>query len=67
MSTLSEIEAAIQNLPAPQVDELANWLEELRARRMPPPHFESWLERARGAALTGVTTKDVMTLTRGEE
>jgi hypothetical protein len=67
MSTLSEIEAAIQNLPAPQVDELAHWLDELRRRRLPSPHVEAWLERARGAALVGLTAKDVMGLTRGDE
>jgi len=67
MSTLSEIEAAIQNLPDSQVEELASWLEGLRGRRVPPAQFERWLERAQGAARAGVTTKDVMTLTRGEE
>ena len=33
MSTLSEIEAAIKRLPAPQLDELAFWLEQHRARK----------------------------------
>ena len=56
-----------QNLPAPQVEELASWLEQLRARRTPTPLFEIWLERARGAAVPGVTKDDVMTLTRGEK
>ena len=67
MSTLSEIEAAIEKLPVPDVDELAGWLQELGARRAPPPHVESWLEGARGAALGGCTTTEVMTLTRDEE
>lgn len=67
MSNLEEIEAAIENLPAPQVEQLAHWLDTLRQRRAAPPPVESWLERARGAALPGVTTKDVMALTRGEE
>jgi hypothetical protein len=67
MSTVAEIEAAIERLPAPQVDELAGWLEELRRRRTTPPSVESWLDRARGAALPGATTAKAMTLSRGEE
>ena len=66
MSNITEIEAAIENLPARQVDELAGWLETLRVRRATPPPVESWLERARGAALPGVTTANVMALTRAE-
>jgi len=67
MSTITEIEAAIERLPEPQVDELAAWLENHRARRTTPPPAESWLNRAIGAAKPGVTTADVMALTRGEE
>ena len=67
MSTVAEIEAAIERLPAPQVDELTGWLETLRMRRATPPPVESWLERARGSAITGVTTANAMTLTRGDE
>ena len=67
MSTIAEIEAAIERLPAPEVDELAGWLETLRVRRATPPLVESWLEHARGAALPGVTTAQVQALTRGEE
>ena len=67
MSSIAEIENAIEKLPAPQVDELAVWLETLRVRRATPPPVESWLERARGAAAAGVTTANVMALTRGEE
>ena len=67
MSSIAEIETAIERLPAPQVDELAGWLETFRARRATPPPVESWLERARGAALPGETTAKVLALTRGEE
>ena len=67
MSSIAEIESAIENLPAPQVEELADWLETLRLRRATPRAVEGWLERARGAALLGETTAKVMTLTRGEE
>lgn len=67
MNTIPEIESAIERLPAPQVAELAAWLERLRVRRAMQPPVESWLERARGAARSGVTTADVMAMTRGEE
>ena len=67
MSTIAEIEAAIERLPEPQVDELAAWLEKLRVGRAMPLPVESWLARARGTARPGVTTADVMNLTRGEE
>jgi hypothetical protein len=67
MSSIAEIEAAIENLPAPQVDELAGWLEKLRVKRATPPPVDSWLQHARGAAIPGVKTKEVMALTRGEE
>lgn len=66
MSTITEIEAAIESLPEPQVDELAAWLEKFRAWRAPPPPVEIWLSHAVGAAKPGVTTADVMALTRGE-
>jgi hypothetical protein len=68
MSTVAEIETAIENLPTPQVEELANWLDAYRARRSaPPPSAEDWLRQARGAARPGVTTAEVMDLTRGDE
>jgi hypothetical protein len=67
MSSVIEIENAIEKLPAPQVDELAGWLEKFRGRRATPPSVESWLQHARGAARPGETTAKVMALTRGEE
>ena len=67
MSTIVEIENAIEQLPAPQVEELAGWLDTLRARRAAPLQVEGWLRRARGAAVPGETTAKVMALTRGEE
>ena len=43
MSTLSEIEAAIERLPASQLDQLALWIEQHRARKpatsAPEPDF----------------------------
>ena len=67
MNTIAEIESAIEHLPVPQVAELAAWLEQFRVRCAMQPPAEAWLERARGAARSGVTTEDVMALTRGEE
>ena len=67
MNTIVEIESAIERLPAPQVAELAAWLEQFRARSARQPQAETWLARARGAARSDVTTAEVMTLTRGEE
>jgi hypothetical protein len=67
MSTVGEIEAAIENLPMPEVEELALWLEAYRARGTAPLPAETWLKQARGAARPGVTTAEVMALTRGDE
>ena len=66
MSNIAEIEAAIEKLPDPQVAQLAQWLEQLRQRRIAAPPVENWLQRARGAARQGAKTQDVLTLTRGE-
>lgn len=67
MSSIIEIEAAIESLPDPQVDQLAQWLETHRHRRTAAPPVESWLRHARGAAVPGVTTSGVMAETRGDE
>jgi len=67
MSTIAEIEAAIEHLSAQQVEELAIWLESHRARRAEPVAADAWLTRARGAARPGVTTAEVMALTRRDE
>jgi hypothetical protein len=49
------------------VDQLARWLEDFRQRRVTPAPVESWLQRARGVAIPGTKTQDVMKLTRGKE
>jgi len=67
MGSIAEIESAIEKLPAPEVDELAGWLETLRVRRATPPPVERWLLRARGAARPGETTATITAITRGEE
>ena len=67
MNTIAELETAIEQLPTPQVEEFAAWLEAHRARRATALTAAAWLEQARGAAQRGVTTADVMALTRGDE
>jgi hypothetical protein len=66
MSTLSEIEAAIERLPASQLDELASWLEQQRARKpaasVPEPDFlvratEIWGERPAGEPLSALVSQ----------
>ncbi len=67
MSTLTEIESAIERLSPVQLAELADWLEQFRKKRATAPPVEAWLKRARGAARPGLTTAEIMALTRGDE
>ena len=67
MNKITEIEEAIEKLPAAQVDELAGWLELFRLRKATSSTVESWLENARGVVRTGDTTESIMALTRGED
>ncbi len=67
MSTITEIEEAIERLPESQVAELAQWLEARRARRATALPVNAWLIAARGVARPGVTTAEVMYQTRGDE
>ena len=64
MSTIEEIQAAAEKLPPTQVDELSRWLETLRQKRARQAVIDSWLERAKGAAIPGISTDEVMALTR---
>jgi hypothetical protein len=66
MSTVAEIEAAIKRLPLTEVEKVAQWLATYCAQCSTAPQAEGWLERARGAARPGVTTAEVMDLTRGD-
>jgi len=66
MSNVAEIEAAIEKLPVPQVEQLAHWFEHFLQRRSSAPGFENWLKRAKGAAVPGVRTDEIMKWTRGE-
>jgi hypothetical protein len=67
MSSVAEIEAAIEKLPLPQVDQLAHWLESFLQRRVSTPALENWLLNAKGAAVLDSQTQAIMNLTRGEE
>jgi hypothetical protein len=67
MSNVAEIEAAIEKLPVPQVQKLADWFEGFLQRRLPGSDVENWLKYAKGAAVSGVRTEEVMNLTRSEE
>jgi hypothetical protein len=71
MHTLVEIEAAIERLPEPDVAELSRWLRQKRSggqAKAPAAGGEvsRWLGRARGGAKPGVTTEQVLALTRDE-
>jgi hypothetical protein len=67
MSSIADIERAIEKLSPPQMEELARWIEGLRVKRAKTLPVEKWLERARGAARSGESTARIMALTRGEE
>jgi hypothetical protein len=67
MSSVAEIEAAIEKLPVPQVDQLAHWLEGFLQRRVSTPALENWLLNAKGAAVPDAQTQAIMKLTRAEE
>ena len=71
MSTLAEIEAAVDRLSRSQQEELyaslGARLEASPRKRLSPEEFEAWLKTARGVGLSGMTTDEIMTLTRGEE
>jgi hypothetical protein len=67
MSNLAEIEAAIERLPEPQIEELSKWLDRRLAAKSDLSALEEWLKQARGAAAPGVTTDALMQATRGEQ
>ena len=66
MRKVAAIKAAIEELTTAEVEELACWLETRREWSVDPLAVDAWLERARGAAVAGVTTESVMDLTRCE-
>lgn len=67
MSSVAEIEAAIEKLPVSQLDQLAHWLEVFLQRRVSTPALENWFLNAKGAAVAGAQTQAIMNMTRGEE
>jgi hypothetical protein len=67
MSSVAEIEAAIEKMSVPQVEQLAHWLEGFLQRRVSTPALENWLLNAKGAAVPDAQTQAIMNLTRDEE
>ena len=67
MSSVAEIEAAIEKLPARQVNQLATWFESFRQRRPNDAVVQNWLNRSRGKAKPGSETLQIQRLTRSEE
>jgi hypothetical protein len=64
MDTVEEIQAAIAKLSHVQIAELAVWMDSLLHRGLTPVALDDWLDRARGAAIPGITTEGIMALTR---
>jgi len=48
-------------------DELAEWLGAFRQRQATLQPADAWLEQARGPARSGVSTAEIMQLTRGDD
>ena len=71
MSTLAEIENAIETLPEPQVEELAMWLEQRRLQKAAASaemeNFKACLAASVGIAKGKFTTDERMRETRGED
>ena len=65
MVTIAEIKAAIEQLPMREIEELASWIDSHRLRLEGSIPADAWLKQARGRARPGVTTAQVMALTRG--
>jgi len=64
MSTLAEIEEAIVQLPAPQVEELAAWFERLRVKT-PEPDFLARAKAVWGDQPAGKPLSELVTEGRG--
>jgi hypothetical protein len=71
VSTIAEIEAAVEKLPPTQQQELyaslGARLKTLTKRGLSPEEFDVWLKKARGVGMSGMTTDQIMAMTRGEE
>ena len=69
MSTLTEIENAIEQLPQEQWMEIRRWMESHApdARTTEAADFERWLAASTGMAKGRLTTDERMRETRGED
>lgn len=69
MSTLTEIEEAIVRLPAPQVEELAAWLQQRRAKtaaaKAPEPDFLARAKAVWGNSPDGKPLSELVAEGRG--
>ncbi len=69
MSTLAEIEEAIVQLPAPQVEELAAWLEKRRSKtsgpEVPEPDFLARAKAVWGDPAVGTLLSELVSEGRG--
>ena len=73
MSTLAEIEAAIEKLPPKQWQEIRRWMEScalqgsVAVRAAELAEFDRWLATSTGLAKGRLTTDERMRETRGED
>ncbi len=71
MSTLAEIEAAVEQLPPAQQEalyaSLGARLKTPSNKGLSPEEFDAWLKTASGVGISGMTTDEIMAMTRGEE
>ena len=60
-----QILEAIRDWPPAEIEEL---VKDLQRRLQPEPSaaYKEWIKTAAGAGLPGVTTEEIMSLTRGE-
>ena len=65
MSSRIEIQKEIEQLPQSELLELARWINE-QVPPEPSAAYKEWIKTACGAGVPGVTTEQVMELTRGE-
>ena len=69
MSTLAEIEAAIETLPPDQRQEIRRWMDghARKSGAVELTDFDAWLAASTGLAKGRLTTDERMRETRGED
>ncbi len=66
MSSRIEIQEAIEQLPQGELLAIADWIDKKVHAERHGSLPQAWLNSARGAAKPGVSTAEIMSLTRGE-